>query len=319
MGRMLEAFKRVDPQPSQLEPVSPPHLAWPKPEPITQPTTDIEENVPFIEVGGPRTAMEASPEVLAAGARTSPSASAGPRLQPIVPPSLAEAPARILNVEFRPLPDDPTSKRSPHRRFAQELIAYHRSKHPVSEQYRTLIGGIASQLPAGRPQVVLFTALTPEVGTTTVLLNTAITFARQGELRIVVVDANWQRPAIARRLGLLESPGLREFVAGKASLTQALQETGQPCLTALTAGIGMRSSGDTIRPVLRQLRERFDLVMVDGPCWDGRPEMIALGAACDVSYLVLPETKADTGETDAWVRTWPQQGAKLRGCIVTQR
>lgn len=319
MGRMLEAFKRVDPQRPQPEPVSPPHLAWPKPEPVTPPTAEVEENVPFIEVGGPRTTMEASPDVLAAGAKTPSLPTAGPRLRPVVPPSLAEAPARIMNVVFRPLADDPASRKAPHRRFVPELIAYHRSEHPVSEQYRVLTGGIVAQLPAGRPQVVLFTALTPESGATTVLLNTAITFARQGDLRVVVVDANWQRPAIARRLELPEAPGLREFLAGKASLTQVLQETGQPHLAALTAGTGSRGAADAIRPVLRQLRERFDLVLLDGPCWDGRPEMVALGAACDAAYLVLPEADADSAESDAWVRTLPQQGAKLRGCIVTQR
>jgi Mrp family chromosome partitioning ATPase len=316
---MLEAFKRVDPQrPEPAESVSPPHLAWPKPEPVTQPAED-QTDVPFIEVGGPRTTMEASPDVLAAGAKAAPKASTGPRLHPVAPPSLTDVSARITAVEFRPLADDSAHRTPAHRRFAPELIAFHRSEHPVSEQYRTLIGGIAAQIPAGRPQVILFTALAPEAGTTTVLLNTAITFARQGDLRIVVVDANWQRPAIARRLELPESPGLRDFITGKATLAQAIQETGQPRLQALTAGTGIRGAGDAIRPVLRQLRELFDFVFVDGPCWDGRPEMVALGAACDVAYLVLPEAEADTSETDAWVRTLPQQGARLRGCIVTQR
>jgi Mrp family chromosome partitioning ATPase len=320
MGRMLEAFKRVDPQrPQPAETASTPHLAWPKPEPVPQPTADVEEDVPFIEVGGPRETMEASPDVLAAGANSAPKSSAGPRLRPIASHSVGGMRARSMSVAFRPLADDPEPRSPAHRRFAPELIAFHRSEHPASEQYRVLVGGIAAQLPAGRSQVVLFTALTPEAGTTTVLLNTAITLARQGDLRVVVVDANWHRPAIAKRLELPDCPGLREFLDGKASLTQALQETGQPHLLALTAGAGNRDVGDAIRPVLRQLRERFDLVFVDGPCWDGRPEMVALSAACDVAYLVLPEAEADTAETEAWVRTLPRQGARLRGCIVTQR
>ena len=123
MGRMFEAFKRVDPQrPLGAEPTSPPHLAWPKPEPATQPAAEVEDSVPFIEVGGPRTTMEASPDVLAAGAKPVTPPGAGPRLQPVVLQSLADAPTRIMHVEFRPLADDPTSRKPAHRRFVPELI-----------------------------------------------------------------------------------------------------------------------------------------------------------------------------------------------------
>ena len=89
----------------------------------------------------------------------------------------------------------------------------------------------------------------------------------------------------------------------------------------LTAGDGgqPRLLGDALRPVLRQLRERFELVLLDAPCWDGRPEMVALSSVCDLTYLVLPEAESETPDTEAWLRTLPQQGARLRGCIVTKR
>jgi Mrp family chromosome partitioning ATPase len=323
MGRMLEAFKLIDPQRPRTPEAPPmPRLEWPRPEPAAQSMTPADEEMPFIEVGGPRETLEASPEVLAARSKlTAEPAVQGPRLRAVVPPTLADAPTRIMSVIFRPLPADPSPLGAVQRRFAPELIAFHRSEHPLSEQYRVLAEGIAEQLPAGRSQVVLFTALVPEAGTTTVLLNAAITFARQGRLRVCVVDANFRRPALARRLGLPDAPGLHELLSGTATLAEVLQETGQPNLFALATGDGgaARTPSDSLRHVLRQLRERFDLVLVDGPCWDGRPELVALGSACDVVYLVLPEAEAGTPDTEAWVRTLPQEGARLRGCIVTQR
>jgi Mrp family chromosome partitioning ATPase len=338
MGRMLETFKLVSPpRPQPADEPTVPQPSWPRldsaeqrPVPLSSSKEErgegevADEEMPFIEVGGPRTTTEASSQVLAAGAKLGvkpPVVPPGPRLRPVMPPALAEAPTRIMSVIFRPLPPEPSPVGPVHRRFAPELIAFHRSEHPASEQYRALAEGIAGQLPAGRPQVLLFTSLTPEVGTTTVLLNAAITFARQGRLRVCVVEANLRRPALARRLGLPEAPGLRDVLAGTATLTEALQETGQPNLLALTAGDGEspRWLGDALRPALRQLRERFDLVLVDAPCWDGRPEMVALGSACDQVYLVLPEAEDETPDTEAWVRTMPQEGARLRGCIVTQR
>jgi Mrp family chromosome partitioning ATPase len=343
MGRMLEVFKLVSPhrpQPPDERPA--PHLSWPQSESAVLPVSPLspcnneldepevaDEEVPFIEVGGPRATTEASPQVLAAGAKlgAQPPASrrvepgGSPRLRPVMPPSPVDAPVRIMTVMFRPLPPEPSAVGPIHRRFAPELVAFHRSEHPASEQYRTLTEGIAEQLPAGRAQVLMFTSLNPDVGTTTVLLNAAITFARQGSVRVCVLEANLRRPALAQRLGLPEAPGLRDVLTGTVSLTETLQETGQPNLLAVTAGEGgsPRGLGDALRAILRQLRERFDLVLVDAPCWDGRPEIVALGSACDSVYLVLPEAEADTPETEAWVRTLPQEGARLRGCIVTQR
>jgi Mrp family chromosome partitioning ATPase len=323
MGRMLEAFKLTDPQrPPTAEEPTQPQLAWPTPEPALPEDVESGEEVPFIEVGGPRSTTEASPRVLAAsGKATAKTTVQGPRLRPVALPTLGDTLVRVMTVVFRRLPEELVPASPAHRRFAPELIAFHRSEHPVSEQYRSLAGSIAAQLSAGRSQVVLFTALTPEAGTTTVLLNTAITYARQGGLRVAVVDANLRRPAIARRLGLPEAPGLGDFLAGTATLAQAMQETGQPNLLALTAGTApvQRPLGDAVRPALRQLRERFDLVLVDAPCWDGRPEMVALSSACDVVYLVLPDAEADTPDTQAWLHLLPQQGTPLRGCIVTQR
>jgi Mrp family chromosome partitioning ATPase len=322
---MLEVFKLLDPhrQEPKEEPAEP-TLAWPRPEATLAKAEALDEEIPFIEVGGPRSTMEASPQVRAAGEKVFRKAAAsatGPKLRPVGLPTLADAPTRIMSVIFRPLPGEASPIAPSQRRLAPELVAFHRSEHPVSEQYRTLAEGISGQLPAGRPQVILFTALEPEVGTTTVLLNTAITYARQGRLRVAVVEANLNRPALARRLGIPDAPGLRELLAGSATLNEVLHETGQPNLSALPGGDGgmTRMLGDAIRPALRQLRERFDLILLDGACWDGRPEMVALGSACDLTYLVLSDASAETAETEAWVRTLPQQGARLRGSIVTQR
>jgi Mrp family chromosome partitioning ATPase len=327
MGRMLEAFKLIDPQRHEPnEDTNEPMLAWPSPDttPVAKHQTEAEDEVPFIEVGGPRSTMEASPQVRAAGEKVNRKngvPSPEPKLRPVALPTLADSPTRFMTVVFRPLPGEADPLGPVQRRLAPELIAYHRSEHPVSEQYRALAEGIKTQLPAGRAQVVLFTSLEPEVGATTVLLNTAITFARGGKLKVVVVEANLNHPALARRLGLPDAPGLRDVLSGTATLNEALHDPGQPNLLALPGGDGgsPRLLGDAVRPVLRQLRERFDLVLIDAPCWDGRPEMTALGSACDLTYLVLSDVQADTPDAEAWIRTLPQQCARLRGCIVTQR
>ena len=133
-----------------------------------------------------------------------------------------------------------------------------------------------------------------------------------------------RRPAIAKRLGLPLAPGLHEVLAGTTSLQRALQETGQLNLQALTAGEmtapgSSRLAGEAMRSVLRHLRSRFDLALVDTLPWDGRPDVVALGSYCDSVYLVVRQADAQKPEITELLQLIPQQGSRLRGCILTQR
>ena len=325
MGKMLEALRHADVPAAPLKPLL--RSYHPEPEAKAAVETESGEEIPFIEVGGPGTPLEASPLVLPgiSGPALLRADRANPRRGPKMPAFAISAAATAEHcprgVVFRPLAQEkPIGLHSP--QVAPELIALHQPDHPLSQQYRLLQSALLAQLPATRPQVLLFTAAAPEGDTTTVLLNVAIASAQQGKPRVAVIDANLNRPAVAQRLGLEPVPGLREVLAGSVPLLRALQVTRQVSLHVLAAGEpGTASdellSSERIRTVLRQMREGFDLVLVDAPWWDGRPHIIALGSACDAVFLVLPEAKAETPETDSLTKEIPQHGSRLCGCILT--
>ena len=296
MGRMLEALKQAK---SRRGPTAgnPPVLqaVWPD-KGLEE---EQAEEVPFIEVGG----RAAAPPKAAA-----------------VAPAVAEP--RLMTVEFRPLSAEGVGGCG-RCVFAPELIAYHQPHHAISGQYRALVAGLLGTLPAEQAHVLLFASAVAAAGSTTVLLNAAITLARQGG-RTVVVDAHLRRPAVAPRLGLPETPGLREVLANRLTLADAVRATGLPNLSLLAAGnpgaaSPVRLAGESMRAVLHQLRGQFDLVLVDGPRWDGRPEVVALGCACDAVYLCVPESEQDAPETADLLQIIPEQGAALCGCILTSR
>jgi polysaccharide biosynthesis transport protein len=176
------------------------------------------------------------------------------------------------------------------------------------------------QAPALQPHVLLFTAASPRGETTTVLLNLAITRARQNKGKLVVVDTNLQRPTLAERLGLPGAPGLVEVLSGSVSLRKVVQETGQPNLYLVPAGLAGETgsllvAGEAMRAVLRHLRERFTWVFIDAPCWDGRPDVVALSSACDAVYLVVPQSEADSGAVQHLKQLIPLQGSRLCGYL----
>src|SRR5262249_43030997 len=161
-------------------------------------------------------------------------------------------------------------------------------------RYRQLLQTLRAAVDAAQPAALFFTAARHGAGTTTVLLNLALSATRHERERVVVVDANFRRPGLAPKLLLSESPRLRDRLTGAARLDDALQETEAINLFALTTGtrgpdVGLRVIAATMRSLLRELRRRFHLILVDGPRWDGRPEVVAAGVACDAVYVVTPE------------------------------
>ncbi len=313
MGRILEALRRGDGPRQHVESVVIPRAYQPTVEAPAE--AQDGEDIPFIEVGGPRTVSTSVP-------RPGPTVPAPESVRPSQEsePTTGSEP---LPVVFQPLAEDRDGI-AVAERLAAELVAFHQPEHPVSAQYRELLAALTAQVPADRPQVVLFTTARSGVGATNVLLNLAITCALRGEARVAVVDANVRRPAIAHRLGLPAIPGLQDVLAGHASLPRALQETGVERLQALAAGDEapdgpVRLAGESMRSLLRQLGQRFDWIFVDGPCWDGRPEVVGLGTACDAVCLVLPQSDSASPEVASLLRVIPEQGAPLRGCVLVQR
>ena len=327
MARIREALRRADTirgQPQEKALVPRPYR--PEEEPLRP---EIEEEVPFIEVGGRGGPMEASPSVLASVPKkhAAPDSDDGVGQQDSVPgaqPSAltarhsAAAALGLTCVAFRPYPPDFSLAPA---RFAEDLVAFHQPAHPVSEQYRAIVQKLEKQLPPGQSYVLLFTSSCPQTDPVPVLLNLAITLARQEEAPIIVVDANLRQATLAERLALPVGPGLGEVLGGRLSLPRAIQSIGQANLHVLTAGKIAHANTpladeDAMRDVLRHLRSRFDWIFVNASCRDGRLEAIGLGTACDAIYVVVPEGDADTSAVEELSQRIVQRGGCLRGYLL---
>lgn len=276
--------------------------------PLGEPAPGEETlEMPFIEIG-PRRQVEASPGVL-------------DRPGPTASPCPAAPPPRGQGVTFRSLPPAPHAGESAARRFASELVAYHAPQDRASLQYAELLQTLHAAATArggAEARLLLFTAVRPGVGATTVLLNLAITAARRQQ-RVIVVDANLRRAAVASRLGLESSPGLTEVLAGDIALAGAIRATAQEGLLVLASGApaALWADPESLRGLLAALAGQYDLVLIDGPCWDSRSGAASLAVGCDAVFLVVPTAEADTPPASELVHSLRAQRVPLAGCVLT--
>lgn len=355
MGRMLETLRHTDGQraASAAPAAGDCVVDWSVPQ---------APEVPFIEVGGPKK-IDGSAEVLAvkhprlqpphlAAAPTAEARAALPAaasLPAAVPapgganssspgahfaaaqPKVVEmAAAQPMSVAFEAWP----GQRKP-RLVAPEIIAYHHSDHPISRQYLALVDQMTPSLRDGGG-VILLAGIRGLVGTTTVLLNLGVAAARERRKRVVLCEANAAKAGLASRLGLEAAAGVAEVLCGAAALEKVVLEAPLPGLFILPAhGETQRSAAALCTPeaarwLVAWLRDRFDLVLIDGPNLDSasahtheagnRGHALALASLAPLAddlYLVAPQSEKHLLHPGL-AQSIARMGGRLRGLIHTQ-
>lgn len=291
----------------------------PVPQPVEMPDDGVWENseaAPYVEIGGPGGPVYAVPQ-------TPPTAPVAPQAEPpaarefprLVPPAPTYLSVRLHEEGGRP-------SHAPEDGLDPGLVVWHQPDHLVSGEYRRLREEIGRHLANTPSRVVVFASGRAEAGTTTVVLNLAAAWATGERAKVVVLDADAARPAVAARLGVKPTPGLAEVLAQGVPLAWAVQPTAIPNLHALTAGHRAGNppaqSGPDLARLLGQLRQWYEWILVDAGVWDQWSDREGASPAADAVYLVSREADAARPEFHRLKKAVVEVGALLRGYVATR-
>lgn len=306
-------------------------------------------DAPFIEVGGPEgvimsfpTPNAVSPPTPAARGATPPSAAGPPsapprmaapapspvRLAPEVrPPAPAPQPAApqpaapILSVTFHRFPKP--GLRIMNGGVAPDVVAFHFPDHAVSGEYRRVTDDVLAQYDVPGPRAVVFTAAEANAGTSTVAVNLAVSLVANHGHRVLMVDANFARPGIARRLSCAESPGLADVLGQSIPLAWALQPTPLPNLHVLATGHVTDNTEEALSSdlprLVAQLRQWFDWVVIDAGVWGELPGGDSTAATADGVYLVARDADAENADFVSLRSDIAAVGGPVRGFVTTRQ
>lgn len=119
------------------------------------------------------------------------------------------------------------------------------------------------------PRVLCVTSARSEEGKTTLALDLASALDWAGDA-VVVLDADLRRPSVADRLELDGSIGLSQVLAGNISISKAVQRPSGCSYSVVTSGPippnpSELLSSDRMKDLIRELRARYDHVIIDTP------------------------------------------------------
>ena len=196
------------------------------------------------------------------------------------------------------------------------------SHSPRAEAYRRLRTNLQFLDVARRVHSLVVTSALPTEGKTTTAINLALALA-EGSTRVVLVDADFRLPTVAQFCGLEGSAGLTTVLIGQATLDDVLQPWGSPNVDILPAGQvppnpSQLLASPAMNDVLEQLRERYDIVILDSAPLLPVADTTILARATDGALVVAGCRKVTRPQLAAALGTLDAVGATCLGLVVNQ-
>jgi capsular exopolysaccharide synthesis family protein len=160
---------------------------------------------------------------------------------------------------------------------------------PHAEGYRILRAKLDLKVQNGIGPSLSMLSGGPGEGKSTTIFNLAVVCAQAGQ-SVILVDCDLRRPTLHELLGVSNERGLSNFLRGEGEAASFVQRSAIPKLQVLTAGnmpmseIGVLA-GDKIRVMLDDLKQRYDLVLIDAPPVLGISDGSII--AREVDYVIL--------------------------------
>ena len=189
-----------------------------------------------------------------------------------------------------------------------------------AEGYRILCAKL--NLTGARESARSITVLSggPGEGKSTTAFNLAWVCAQSG-MKVLLVDGDIRRPSMHGAVGLENTLGLGEFLAGQASLDELIQSCNIPNMEILTAGsLGPEDLGGFSRArfgsLLEICRPNYDVIVVDSPPVLGISDASVISQEVDVTLLLIQHRRYPRSVSQRAKRVIDEVGGKLFGVIL---
>lgn len=154
----------------------------------------------------------------------------------------------------------------------------------VQEAYKSLRTNISFATRGQKCKKFCITSGVSGEGKSITLLNLAISIAQTGK-KVLLIDADMRRPAMARLLVEQAAPGLSEYLAEEASQEEVIRKEQYPNLDIMFSGElppnpSELLSSERMQELIETNTEKYDYILVD------TPPVGAVTDACIVASLL---------------------------------
>jgi len=166
-------------------------------------------------------------------------------------------------------------------------------RSPVAEAFRSLRTNLEYSSVDNPARTILVTSSGESEGKSTVAANLAIVQAQSGK-NVIIIDADMRRPKVHVQFNKSNRRGLSDVVTGKLRIDEVVKTYDQvENLSIITCGTippnpSELLGSERMSQTLKDLEERFDLVIIDTPPMIVSDAQILSGKVDGVIFVVIP-------------------------------
>jgi tyrosine-protein kinase Etk/Wzc len=203
---------------------------------------------------------------------------------------------------------------------SEGLVAASQMHSSGAEAYRTLRTNLIFSQAVQTLKTIVVTSASPGEGKTTTAANLAVTFAQQG-MQVLLVDCDLRRARLHKMFGIPREPGLTEVMLDQGDAAEVAHKTAVDGLSVLSSGTlppnpSELLGGARMERVLEELRERFDVIILDSPPLLAASDAAVLGTKTDGVLLVVRAGQTERGAAQQAVQQLANVGARVVGAVL---
>jgi polysaccharide biosynthesis transport protein len=188
-----------------------------------------------------------------------------------------------------------------------------------SEAYRQLRTNLQFAAVDRMPKVIVVTSALAGEGKSSVAGNLAVAMSHVG-VRVCLVDGDLRRPSVASYFKLTGPLGLSNALVGRASLDQILQPVDNG-FAVITSGPVPPNPAELLSSkrfpgLLRDLTEKFEVVLIDAPPTLPAADAVVLAALADAVLFVVQAGKTTMPQMQRALKSLEQVNARVLGTVL---
>jgi polysaccharide biosynthesis transport protein len=206
------------------------------------------------------------------------------------------------------------------RNVSTSLVALHDPLSPIAEAYRPVRMNLLTNLSKEQGQSILITSSGSGEGKSVTAANLAVVMAEAGK-RTLLVDADLRRPQVHKYFGVKSDVTLLQLLREERTFEAEDAASGVDNLYVLTAGGTTHHSAELLgsprmRILLEELRQQFDVMIIDTPPVMAVTDAALLASRCDATIVVTRAGKTKEKELEFTMEVLERAGARIAGTML---
>ena len=205
--------------------------------------------------------------------------------------------------------------------MANDVITIREPDSIAAEAYRTLRTNITMREFDGEIKLINIVSASAQEAKTTTAVNLAASYAQLGK-KVVLVDLDLRLPTVHKKLGLKNRAGITDILNNKREDKDVIVRF-ENLFDVILSGTKTPFTAefvqsDALKNYLLELRERYDIVIVDCPPVNLVTDGLITSKYCDGTLLCIAHNNDERRDLERARDSLDSIGAKVLGVVLTR-